>query len=78
MKTFLPAFLSLCFATGIVASAQDAPNSAPQEYQAAIRRTSILGTVRENGEKLTFVTDQRAWTWTIRRSLRGTKDITCE
>jgi hypothetical protein len=61
MKTFLLVFLSLCFAVGIVAFAQDPPNSTPQNQAAGMRRTSILGTVRENGEKLTFVTDQRAW-----------------
>ena len=61
MKTFLLAFL-LCFSVGIVAVAQDSPNPAPQKHQVAgIRLTSIMGTVREEGEKLTFVTDQRAW-----------------
>jgi hypothetical protein len=72
MKTVLLAFLSLCFAVGIVAFAQDPPNSAPQKHQAAgMRRTSILGTVRENGEKLTFVTDQRAWNVDNPETLKG-------
>jgi hypothetical protein len=62
MKAFLLAFLSLCFAAGMVTVAQDLPNQAQQKHQAAgIRRTSIMGTVRADGEKLTFVTDQRAW-----------------
>jgi hypothetical protein len=62
MKTFLLAFLSLCFAAGMVAFAQDSPNQAPQKHQAArIQSTSIMGTVSEHGEKLRFVTDQRAW-----------------
>src|SRR5947208_15502115 len=62
MKIFLPAFLSLCFAVGMVAVAQDLPNQVPQKHQdAGIRLTSIMGTVRADGEKLTFVTDQRAW-----------------
>jgi hypothetical protein len=62
MRTFLPAFLSLCFAVGIVAFAQDLPNPAPQKHQAAETQvTSMMGTVRAEGEKLTFVTDQRAW-----------------
>jgi hypothetical protein len=64
MKTFLLAFLSLCFAAGMVTVAQDLPNQARQKHQAAgmrMRRTSIMGTVRADGEKLTFVTDLRAW-----------------
>jgi hypothetical protein len=62
MKTFLRAFLSLCFAVSIIAFAQDPPNPTSQKHQAAgMRRTSIMGTVRADGQKLTFVTDQRAW-----------------
>ena len=61
MKPFLLAFL-LCVSFGIVTTAQDSPNPAPQKHQASgIRLTSVMGTVREGGEKLTFVTDQRAW-----------------
>lgn len=60
MKSFLLAFL-LCVSFGIVTTAQDSPNPAPQKHQASgIRLTSVMGTVREGGEKLTFVTDQRA------------------
>ena len=62
MKTFLPAVLSLCLAVGIVAFAQDLPNPPPQKHQAAKAQiTSMMGTVRADGEELTFVTDQRAW-----------------
>lgn len=62
MKTFLPAVLWLCLAVGIVPFAQDLPNPAPQKHQAATTQvTSMMGTVRADGEKLTFVTDQRAW-----------------
>ena len=32
-----------------------------KRQQAGIRLTSLMGTVRADGEKLTFVTDQRAW-----------------
>ena len=72
MKTFLLAFLSLCFAVGMVVVAQDLPNQAPQKRQdAGIRLTSIMGTVREDGEKLTFVTDQRAWNVDNPESLKG-------
>jgi len=61
MKIFLPAVLSLCFVVTI-AFAQDPPNLAPHKHQAAeTQLTSIMGTVRADGEKLTFVTDERAW-----------------
>ena len=71
MKTFLLVFL-LCVSVGIVAAAQDSPNPAPQKHQAAgIRITSMMGTVREDGEKLTFVTDQRAWNVDNPGTLKG-------
>jgi len=72
MRTFLPAVLSLCFAVGIVAFAQDLPNPAPQKHPgAATQLTSMMGTVREDGEKLTFVTDQRAWNVDNQEILKG-------
>jgi len=55
-------FLFLCFAGSVVAVAQNPPNQARQGYPAAgIQSTSILGIVSEYGDKLRFVTDQRAW-----------------
>src|SRR6266566_3056381 len=72
MKIFLPAFLALCFAVGMVAVAQDLPNQVPQKrQQAGIRLTSLMGTVRADGEKLTFVTDQRAWNVDNPETLKG-------
>ena len=71
MKTFLLLFLSLCLAVGIVAVAQDPPNQAPQKDQAAGQSTSIMGTVSEQGEKLRFVTDQRAWNVYNPETLKG-------
>jgi hypothetical protein len=71
MKTFLLAFL-LCFSVGIVAVAQNSPNRAPQKHQATgILLASIMGTVRADGEKLTFVTDQRAWNVDNPETLKG-------
>ncbi|PYX85516.1 MAG: hypothetical protein DMG70_03395 [Acidobacteria bacterium] len=71
MKTFLLA-LFLCFSVGIVAVARDSPILAPLKHQAArIRSTSIMGTVSEHGEKLRFVTDQRAWKVDNPETLKG-------
>jgi hypothetical protein len=71
MKPFLLAFI-LCFPVGIVAVAQDSPILAPHKHQAAgIRSRSIMGTVSEHGEKLRFVTDQRAWNVDNPETLKG-------
>ena len=64
MKTLLLAILSLCFClTVVVALSQDAPNQPPRKTQAAVwgRLATIMGTVEEGGDKLRFVTEQRAW-----------------
>jgi hypothetical protein len=56
----------------VVAVAQDLFNQAPQKYlDAGIRLTSIMGTVRADGVKLTFVTDQRAWNVDNPETLKG-------
>ncbi|MGA8216827.1 MAG: hypothetical protein WB799_24800 [Candidatus Sulfotelmatobacter sp.] len=63
MKTLLLAILSLCFClTVVVALSQDAHNQAPKTQAAAWGRlTTIMGTVEEGGDRLRFVTEQRAW-----------------
>jgi opacity protein-like surface antigen len=71
MKSFLLAFL-LCVSVGIVAAAQDSPNPPPQSHQAGgIQLTSVLGTIQEDGDKLRFVTDQRAWNVDNPETLKG-------
>ena len=71
MKTFLLGFL-LCVSVGMVAAAQDPPNPAPQTHQAGgIQLTSVLGTIQEDGDKLRFVTDQRAWNVDNPETLKG-------
>ena len=62
MKTLLFAILSLCFALSVVvALSQDALNQAPKTpAEIGARLTTIMGTVQD-GEKLRFVTEQRAW-----------------
>ncbi len=73
MKTLLLAILSLCFClTVVVALSQDAPNQAPKTQAAAGGRlTTIMGTVEEGGDKLRFVTEQRAWNVDNPESLKG-------
>jgi hypothetical protein len=64
MKTFLLVILSLCFCLGVVVSSlsQDAPSQLPQTpSDMRARLTTIMGTVQEGGDKLRFVTEQRAW-----------------
>ena len=63
MKTLLFAIFSLGFAlTVVVALSQDASNQAPRTpADIGARLTTIMGTVQEDGEKLRFVTEQRAW-----------------
>jgi len=63
LKTLLFVIFSLCFAPGVVvALSQDAPNQAPKtSAEIGARLTTIMGTVLEDGEKLRFVTEQRAW-----------------
>jgi len=64
MKMLLLAILSLCIYLSVVISlSQEAPTQAPRKIQAAAgdRLTTIMGTVQEGGDKLRFVTEQRAW-----------------
>src|ERR1700730_6582155 len=73
MKTFLLAIFTLCFALSIAALSPDATNQAPRKTQAiaGVRLTTIMGTVQENGDKLRFVTDQRAWNVDNAEILKG-------
>ena len=74
MKTLLLAIFSLCFCLSVVvALSQDAPNQAPRKTQAAAGAglTNIMGTVQEDGDKLRFVTDQRAWNVDNPETLKG-------
>jgi hypothetical protein len=73
MKTFLLAIFSLCFALSIAALSPDATNQAPRKTQAiaGARLTTIMGTVQEDGDKLRFVTDQRAWNVDNPETLKG-------
>ena len=73
MKTFLLAIVSLCFALSVAALSPDATNQVPRKIQAAegARLTNIMGTIQEDGDKLRFVTDQRAWNVDNPETLKG-------
>jgi hypothetical protein len=72
LKTLLFAILSLCLALSVVvALSQDAPNQAPKtQAEIGARRTTIMGTVQD-GEKLRFVTEERAWKVDNPETVRG-------
>ncbi len=73
MKTLLFIILSLCFTPSvIVALSRDALNQAPKaRADIGARPTTIMGTVQEDGEKLRFVTEQRAWKVDNPETLKG-------
>ena len=73
MKTLLFVILSLCFTLSVVvALSQDAPNQPPKtRADIGDRLTTIMGTVQEDGEKLRFVTEQRAWKVDNPETLKG-------
>jgi len=62
MKSLLLMILSLCFVLNVVALTPQVLNQAPRQVQptAGARLATMLGTVQD-GDKLRFVTDQRAW-----------------
>ena len=71
MKTVLVAFL-LSIVLSIAALAQDSANPSSRNHRTeGVRLTSILGTVRADGEKLAFVTDRRAWNVDNPETLEG-------
>ena len=71
MKTVLLAFL-LSMVSSIAALAQDFPKPSSQNHRGeGVRLTSILGTVRVEDAKLTFVTDRRAWNVDNPEALEG-------
>ena len=73
MRTLLWAVLSLCFCLSVVvALSQDAPNQTPKTpVDIGARLTTIMGIVQEDGEKLSFVTEQRAWKVDNPETLKG-------
>lgn len=73
MKALLLALFSLCFVVSVVGLRHDVPNQAPRKILAAAgaRLITIMGTVQEDGDKLRFVTEQRAWNVDNSEILKG-------
>jgi hypothetical protein len=73
IKTLLSAILSLCFVVSVFGLTQDVPKEAARKTPAAAgtRLTTIMGTIQEDGDKLRFVTDQRAWNVDNPETLKG-------
>src|ERR1700724_2367272 len=72
MKTLVSALVSLCFVVSVFGLTQDIPSqAAPQTPAAGSRLTSIMGTIQQEGDKLRFVTDQRAWNVDNPETLNG-------
>jgi hypothetical protein len=72
MKSLLLAILSLCFVVSVVARTPHIRNQAPRKIQAAASAglSTMMGTVQD-GAKLRFVTDQRAWNVDNPETLKG-------
>jgi len=75
MKTLLLATLATCLGLSVFAVAQNSPSQAPQKDQASAtsQLTTISGTIKGEGDKMTFVsdTDQKAWTVDKPETLKG-------
>jgi hypothetical protein len=73
MKALVLVSSLLCICLGVVAvAAQDSSNAAPPRHQVAgIQSRCIMGTISEQGGKLRFVTDQRAWNVDNPEMLKG-------
>ena len=72
MKSLLLAILSLCFVVNVVALTPYVCHQAPCKTQPAdvAGLATMLGTVQD-GDKLRFVTDQRAWNVDNPETLKG-------
>ena len=73
MKSLLLAILSVCFAlVSATALTPDVPAHAPRKIKAPAEAglTTLMGIVQD-GDKLRFVTDQRAWNVDNPETLKG-------
>lgn len=70
MKSFRLVILSLCFVVSAAALTPNVHGHAPREILASAGLATMMGTVQD-GNKLRFVTDQRAWNVDNPETLKG-------
>ena len=70
MKSFLLVILSVCLVVSAAALTPDVRTHARRKVQAGAGRATMTGTVQD-GNKLRFVTDQRAWNVDNPEMLKG-------
>ena len=70
MKSLLLAILAVCFVVSAAALTPPVRTYAPHKAQASAGLTTMLGIVQD-GNKLRFVTDQRAWNVDNPETLKG-------
>jgi membrane protein implicated in regulation of membrane protease activity len=70
VKFLLLAILSVCFVVSATALTPHVRTHAPPKIQTSAGLTNMMGTVQD-GDKLRFVTDQRAWNVDNPETLRG-------
>ena len=70
MKSILLIMLSVCFVVSAAALTPPVRTHAPREIQASTGLATMMGTVQD-GDKLRFVTDQRAWNVDNPEMLKG-------
>lgn len=70
MKSILLVVVCVCFAVGTAALPPLVRTHAPRKIQASAGLTTIMGIVQD-GDKLRFVTDQRAWNVDNPETLKG-------
>ena len=70
MKSLLLAILCVCFVFNVAALTPDVRTHAPHKIQAGAGLTTMMGVIQD-GDKLRFVTDQRAWNVDNPETLKG-------
>jgi hypothetical protein len=70
VKSLLLAILSVCFVVSATALTPDVRTHAPHKIQASAGLATMMGIVQD-GDRLRFVTDQRAWNVDNPETLKG-------
>jgi hypothetical protein len=65
MKHLMTGLLILAFAMGMTAFAQDSMSQAPSDQAAKAPLMTLKGTVKADGDKVTFVNDKDGKSWDV-------------